>query len=194
MQTTALYLRVSTVDQRLDSQEDELKRYCVLRGWKNVKFYRDKITGSACSRPSLDELLKDARSGKIDRVVCYKLDRMGRSLTHLALILDELNRLHIPLICTSQGIDTSDQNPAGKLQLAVLMAVAEFEKGIIRERVISGLTAAKNRGVRLGRPATLKDRLQDVAKLKAQGLGVCAIARELKIPLSSAHKILKMAA
>ena len=121
---TALYLRVSTLDQRLDSQEDELKAYCRLRGWKDVKFYRDKICGAASSRPSLNELLLDARSGKVERVVCYKLDRLGRSLTHLALILDELNRLNIPLICTSQGIDTSYQNPAGKLQLAVLMAVA----------------------------------------------------------------------
>jgi DNA invertase Pin-like site-specific DNA recombinase len=74
------------------------------------------------------------------------------------------------------------------------MAVAEFERGIIRERVISGLAAAKIRGVRLGRPGTLKDRAQDVAELKAQGLGVCAISRELKKPLSSVHKILNLAA
>ena len=134
------------------------------------------------------------RAGQIERLVCFKLDRLGRSLTHLAIILDELNRLNIPLICTSQGIDTSAQNPAGRLQLAVLMAVAEFERGIIRERVMSGLAAAKSRGVRLGRPATLKDRAQDVAKLKAQGLGVCAVARELKMPLSSVSKIFKMAA
>jgi DNA invertase Pin-like site-specific DNA recombinase len=141
----------------------------------------------------LDQLLRDARSGKVERIIVYKLDRLGRSLTHLALILDELNRLKIPLIASSQGIDTSDDNPAGKLQLGVLMAVAEFERGIIRERVRAGISAAKTRGVKLGRPATLSSRTKEVLALKGKGMGVCAIARELKMPLSSAHKILKMA-
>lgn len=194
MRTTCLYLRVSTADQRHDSQEDELTRYCSLRGWANTKVYRDTISGAASTRPSLDELLRDARSGKVERIIVYKLDRLGRSLTHLALILDELNRLQIPLVCASQGIDTSNDNPAGRLQLGVLMAVAEFERGIIKERVRAGLASAKCRGVKLGRPATLKNRIEEVLTLKAQGLGVCAIARELRLPLSSTHKILRMVA
>ena len=83
-----------------------------------------------------------------------------------------------------------DDNPAGKLQLAVLMAVAEFERGIIRERVNAGLSAAKERGVRLGRPPTLKARAAGVEKLRRSGLGVREIARRLKMPPSSVHKIL----
>lgn len=193
MRTTCLYLRVSTADQRHDSQEDELARYCSLRGWVNPKVYRDTISGAASTRPSLDELIRDARSGKVERIIVYKLDRLGRSLTHLALILDELNRLQIPLICASQGIDTSNDNPAGRLQLGVLMAVAEFERGIIKERVRAGLASAKCRGVKLGRPVKLQARAAEVLALRAKGLGVCAVSRQLGMPLSSVHKIFKMA-
>lgn len=190
---TAVYIRVSTEGQRTDSQEQELKRYCRQRGWKNNVLYVDKISGAKTSRPYLDRLMHDMRAGKIERLVVFKLDRLGRSLTHLALILDEMNRLRVPLIASSQGIDTSADNPAGKLQLGVLMAVAEFERGIIRERVNSGLAAAKARGVRLGRPVTLEGRTAEVAKLKKSGMGVRAIARQLKMPPSSVHKVLQFA-
>src|SRR5690349_3624511 len=105
--------------------------------------------------------MQDMRAGNVERLVVYKLDRLGRSLTHLALILDEMNRMKVPLIASSQGIDTSNDNPAGRLQLAVLMAVAEFERGIIRERVNAGLAAAKSRGVRLGRPKTINNRVDE---------------------------------
>src|SRR5271165_148347 len=194
MNTTAVYIRVSTLEQRTDSQEQELRRYCRQRGWKNLAFYVDKICGAKTTRPELDRLMRDIRAGNIERLVVYKLDRLGRSLTHLALILDELNRLQVPLIASSQGIDTSNDNPAGRLQLGVLMAVAEFERGIIRERVNLGISAAKARGVRFGRPQTINGRAAEVKRLKEQGLGVRAIARLLKMPISSVHKALQPAA
>jgi DNA invertase Pin-like site-specific DNA recombinase len=190
----AIYIRVSTDNQRTDSQEMELKRYCRQRGWNDLTYYVDKICGAKASRPQLDRLMQDIRAGKIERLIVYKLDRLGRSLTHLALILDELNRLSIPLIASSQGIDTSNDNPAGRLQLGVLMAVAEFERGIIRERVNFGLAAAKARGVQLGRPATINGRAAEIRKLKAKGLGLRAIARQLAMPPSSVHRALQLAA
>ncbi len=190
----AVYIRVSTDSQRTDSQEMELKRYCRQRGWSDLTYYVDKICGAKASRPQLDRLMQDIRAGKVERLVVYKLDRLGRSLTHLALILDELNRLRVPLIASSQGIDTSDDNPAGRLQLGVLMCVAEFERGIIRERVNSGLAAAKARGVQLGRPSTINGRAAEVKKLKAKGLGLRAIARRLAMPPSSVHRALQLAA
>ena len=177
--STSVYIRVSTLEQRTDSQEQELKRYCRQRGWKNIVTYTDKICGAKSSRPELDKMMQDIRAGRIERLIVYKLDRLGRSLTHLALILDELNRLQVPLIASSQGIDTSNDNPAGRLQLAVLMAVAEFERGIIRERVNAGIAAAKTRGVRFGRPSTINGRAAEVRNLKAKGLGLGAIGREL---------------
>lgn len=189
--TTGVYVRVSTAEQRVDSQELELRRYCANRGWTDTKYYIDRITGASCSRPQLDALMKDVRSGGVERVICYKLDRLGRSLTHLALMLDELNRLKVPIIASSQGIDTSDDNPAGRLQLGVLMAVAEFERGIIRERVNAGIAAAKQRGVHLGRPRSLAERAPEIDRLKQEGYGVRAIARQLKMPVSSVHAVLK---
>ena len=194
MNTTALYVRISTLNQRTDSQQQELKRYCRQRGWQNPTLYVDKVSGAVTSRPQLEKLMRDMRAGKLSRLLVFKLDRLGRSLCHLALILDEMNRLNVPLIATSQGIDTSDSNPAGRLQLAVLMAVAEFERSLIRERVNAGLSAARERGVTLGRPATLAGRADEVGKLKAQGLGVRAIARQLKMPPSSVYKALQLAA
>src|SRR5436190_12483015 len=182
---TAIYVRVSTGGQRTDSQEQELRRYCRQRGWKNPVLHADKISGARTSRPELNRLLQDIRGGRVRRLVIYKLDRLGRSLTHLALILDEINRLKVPLIASSQGIDTSEENPAGKLQLGVLMAVAEFERGIIRERVNAGIAAARERGQTFGRPATLHKRAASVLTLKKKGLGIRAIARELKMPVSS---------
>jgi DNA invertase Pin-like site-specific DNA recombinase len=122
----------------------EPQKCCRMRGWSDLRFYEEQMSGAATSRPGLDRLVQDMRAGGIERLVFYKLDRLGRSVTHLALILDEMNRLGIPLICSSQGIDTSDDFPCGKFQLAVLMAVAEFERGIIRERVRAGLATASD--------------------------------------------------
>ena len=191
---TAVYIRISTEGQRTDSQEQELKRYCRQRGWKNLVTYTDTICGAKSSRPQLDRMMRDIRAGKIERLLVFKLDRLGRSLTHLALILDELNRLQVPLIASSQGIDTSTDSPAGRLQLNVLMAVAEFERGIIKERVKAGISAAKARGVKFGRPQTINGRAAEVKKLKAKGLGLRAIGRELKMPVSSVYKALQLTA
>jgi DNA invertase Pin-like site-specific DNA recombinase len=183
-------MRVSTKDQKLDSQELELKRFVKMRGWKNAVFYTEKMSGASTTRPALDRLTKDMRAGKVERLVCYKLDRVGRSLTHLALLVDEMARLKVPLICTTQGIDTSESSPCGRFQLSVLMAVAEFEREIIKERVNAGLAAARAKGVKLGRPGTLANRRGEILKLKKKGMGVRAIARELRMPVSSVGKVL----
>jgi len=142
----------------------------------------------------LEKMLQDMRAGKITRVVCYKLDRCGRSLTHLCLLIDEMNRLGVPLVCTSQGIDTSENNPCAKFQLDVLKAVCEFERNLIRERVNAGLAAAKAKGVRLGRPATLDEHRDEVMGLRKKGKGIREISRELKLPVASVFKIVNTAA
>jgi DNA invertase Pin-like site-specific DNA recombinase len=190
---TAVYYRVSTArgTQKTDSQELEVRRYCSARGWTSLEIYRDRVSGAKTSRPELDRMVKDMRDGRIGRVVCYKLDGMGRSLTHLCLLVDEMTRQGIPLVCVSQGIDTSDNNPCAKFQLDVLKAVCEFERLLIKERVNSGLAAARERGVKLGRPNTLQQRTGEVLALKRQGLGVRAIARKLNMPVASVFKVLK---
>ena len=86
------------------------------------------------------------RRGKVDVVVCFKLDRLGRSLSHLAQLIDEFSAHKVALVVPGQGIDTSQDNPAGKLQLHILCAMAEFERSLIHERVHAGLRAAKREG------------------------------------------------
>ena len=185
----AAYVRVSTKEQRTDSQLRELKQYCQLRSWKKVEYYVDKISGKEASRPELDRLVKDLRNGRVERVVTYKLDRLGRSITHLCLLVDEMTRLEVPLVCSSQGIDTSGNNPCGKFQLDVLKAVCEFERNLIRDRVNAGLAAARAKGVKLGRPKSAHKRAKEVLDLKARGLGIRAISRQLGMPLSSVHSV-----
>jgi putative DNA-invertase from lambdoid prophage Rac len=188
----AIYLRVSTEDQTHASQEREVTAYCQRRGWRKPIVCSDKTSAAKTSRPGLDKLLQAVRSGLVDVVVCYKLDRLGRSLTHLAIILDELARHQVALICTSQGIDTSTDNPVGKLQLGVLMAVAEFERSMIRERTCAGLRAAKARGVKLGRPRGSDEKVAAIYSA-ADRLGpkVRAIARELGLAPSVVSRALR---
>jgi DNA invertase Pin-like site-specific DNA recombinase len=98
----------------------------------------------------------------------------------------------VPLICTSQGIDTTGNNPASKLQLDVLKAVCEFERNLIKDRVNAGLNAARARGVRLGRPSTLHKHRDEVLALRNKGMKLREISRELNIPISSVCKITKL--
>ncbi len=141
---TAIYSRVSTDRQSHDSQLIELREYCRRRGWfYPVEFTDVHSDGNGCTRAGLDDMMSQARSGRVDVVVCFKLDRLGRSLAHLAQIVGELTTHRVALICVSQGIDTSNDNPAGRLQLGVLMAVAEFEPdSTINPRAIPALPAS----------------------------------------------------
>lgn len=189
----AIYARVSTEGQTHDSQLEELRAYCQRRGWKEVVEITDTASGGAWSRTGLDRLMNMVRRGQLDGVVVFRLDRLARSLAHLAQMLGELQANRTALICPGQGIDTSNSNPASQLQINILAAVAEFEKGIIVERVNAGLRAAKARGVRLGRPSTLETHVPAVRELVKKGLGPCAISRALGLPLSSAGRLVKRA-
>ena len=185
----AIYLRVSTDRQTTDSQAIELREYCVHRGWNTAREFSDTASGAKCSRSGLDSLMRDVRRGRIEVIVAYKLDRLGRSLAHLAQMIGEMAAHRTALVIPAQGIDTSDSNPASQLQLNILMAVAEFEREIIRERVNSGLRAARARGAILGRPSTLQNFVPQVRVLLQAGANVSGIARELELPYSSAHKL-----
>src|SRR5712671_8136539 len=127
-------------------------------------------------RPALDQLVTDARRRRFDVVVCWRLDRLGRNLKHLITLLEELQVLGVAFVSLAEGIDAT--TPAGKLQMHILGAIAEFERGRIRERVMAGLQRARTQGKRLGRPraAVPMDRLLSVSGLShdeaADRLGV----------------------
>lgn len=192
--TAALYFRVSTDDQSHDSQEREVRDFCARAGWTKLLEFRDTASGGAGSRrPGLESLMQAVRAGKVDKIVAYKLDRIGRSLTHLALILEELANNRVALICTSQSINTSDDNPIGRLQIGVLMAVAEFERAQIRERTIAGIKSARAKGVKLGRPKLSMEKQGAIidAANRLGGKKVRQISRELGIACSIVSRTLK---
>lgn len=189
----AVYVRVSTAEQTVEGQEAELVAYCTARGWTPVIF-RDVQSGAATSRPGLEKLLAAVRRREVTAVVCVKLDRIGRSLVHLAMIVGELTALRVPILCTTQGIDTSEDNPVGRLQLGVLMAVAEFERSLIRERTLAGLAAARARGARLGRPPKVTpEQWARVLELHGSGQSVRAIARTVGLAASTVSVALRSA-
>jgi DNA invertase Pin-like site-specific DNA recombinase len=172
----AIYVRVSTLDQNPDNQLIELRHYVGARGWQLVEYVDYGVSGAKESRPELNRLLRDAKKRQIDIVVCWRLDRLGRSLRHLIFLLEELSALGVGFISLGEGIDTS--TPAGRLQLHVLGAIAEFERSRLRERVVAGLARARRDGKRLGRPPRLVT-ARDLAQVA--GLSVRAAARELKV-------------
>jgi DNA invertase Pin-like site-specific DNA recombinase len=133
MKKAAVYLRVSTDEQSVDSQRADCLKAAESRGFEPVIF-EDKASGSSFSRKSLDAMMERVRKREFSAVICYKLDRLGRSLPHLAQLVMELDSHDVGLVAASQGIDTSDSNPVARMQLHVLMAVAEFERSMIRER------------------------------------------------------------
>jgi DNA invertase Pin-like site-specific DNA recombinase len=146
----AMYARVSTLDQEPENQLRELRRYAEARGWQAVEYVDKGVSGACESRPALDELVKAARRRRFDTLVVWRLDRLGRNLRHLIMLLDELTALGVGFVSLGEGIDTS--TPAGRLQLHILGAIAEFERARIAERVRLGVARAKAQGKRLGRP------------------------------------------
>jgi len=188
----AIYGRVSTDAQSHASQLREVRRY-VKRRWPKAEVteYLDKASGTRFSRAELDELMANVRKDRVDVVGVYKLDRLGRSLQHLAQLISEFERHGTALVATSQGIDTSSSNPAGRLQMHVLTAVAEFERSVIVERINAGLAAARDRGAKLGRPRTLHNHRDAVAKLSRRGLSGRKIAVQLNIPAGSVFALMR---
>jgi DNA invertase Pin-like site-specific DNA recombinase len=146
----ALYARVSTGDQSPENQLLELRRYSTARDWATTEYVDHGVSGAKEDRPALRRLIDDARKRRVDVLVCWRLDRLGRNLRHLIITLDELSALGIPFVSLGEGIDAT--TPAGRLQLHLLGAIAEFERARIAERVRAGLERARRRGSRLGRP------------------------------------------
>jgi DNA invertase Pin-like site-specific DNA recombinase len=181
----AIYARVSTFDQEPENQLVELRRYVAARGWTAQEFVDRGISGSKDRRPSLDMLIRDAKRRRFDVVICWRLDRLGRNLKHLITLLEELQVLGVAFVSLHEGIDAT--TPAGRLQMHILGAIAEFERARIQERVKAGLARARAQGVKLGRPRRQIDpeRLATVSGLPSR-----EAARRLGIPRSTLQRFL----
>ena len=188
----ALYARVSTDKQTVDNQLIELRSLCERLGYTIVQEYTDNgISGAKGrnDRPALDAMLKAATQRKFDMVMCWSIDRLGRSLQNLVEILNELQALGIDLYFQQQGMDTS--TPSGRMIFSVFGAIGEFERNLIRERVLAGQQRAKANGVKLGRPSKMNDGMKAAVKLlREKGMGIKQIARELQIGVGTVYSVM----
>ena len=191
----AIYVRVSTFDQNPDNQLEELRRFTDARGWDVQEYVDHGVSGAKERRPALDVMVADAKRRRFDAIVVWRLDRLGRNLKHLITLVDEMTALGIAFVSLAEGIDAT--TPAGKLQLHILGAIAEFERGRIQERVMAGLARARAQGKRLGRP---KGKLPIEKLLTVSTLPNDDAARALSVSLATikrwrkAHKSLLPAA
>lgn len=153
----AIYCRVSTSEQNVETQLLPLTEYCKHMGLDIYDTYVDVgVSGAKESRPQFDKMLKDMRSGQFDTILVYKLDRIGRSLRHLLDLFSEMKNRKIDFISYSQNINTG--TPEGKMFLQMLMVLAEYERELIVNRINDGLKRAKKQGKHIGRPKGAKDK------------------------------------
>ena len=172
----ALYARVSTCNgQSPEMQVAELREYASGRGWEVFSEYVDLgISGAKESRPALNRLMSDAHKRCFDVVLCWKVDRFGRSLKHLVNALADLDCYGVAFVSLRDNLDLS--TPSGRLMFQIIGAMAEFERSLIQERVRAGLRNAKLKGKTLGRPRRIVDGDQMV-RLREQGASFREIAR-----------------
>jgi DNA invertase Pin-like site-specific DNA recombinase len=161
---TALYLRVSTADQKPDLQYDGLRGYAVRAGLEVVQDYCDvAVSGRREGRPQLNALMAAARNQEIDCVLVWKFARFARSTRHLLVALEEFDHLGVRFVSVQDQIDT--ESPMGRAMFTIIGAMAELESSLISERVTAGMKAAEARGRHLGRPATLQRVVSEIETL-----------------------------
>ena len=190
----AVYLRVSTEGsknghtQSTDMQKLEIEIYLKSKGINEFQIYEDLgFSGTKKNRPALKKLMQNCKAGKVSMVVCYKLDRLFRSLKDLMDTLSDFQTNQIEFVALKDGIDLS--TATGRLMMQIIGAFAEFEAAVIKERVMSGLANARSKGVKLGRP--LKKGHSVVNSLKSEGKTVAEIADHTGLSKRTVHRTLK---
>lgn len=189
MKRVIIYARVSTREQNVDMQIIDLRQYAKARKLKIVHEYVDYASGAKSDRENYRKLFDDVRKRKTDIVLVWKFDRFARSTRELINALEEFNNLGVDFISYKENIDTS--TPAGKILFTMISAFAEFERAIIRERVIAGMEKAKARGARIGRPKIPPFTIEKVLEMKEHGNSYKEIIKKLKISKSAYYKILR---
>lgn len=184
----ALYARVSTSDQKADLQLDALRALAAQRGWIVAGEYVDQgVSGAKSRRPELDRLMQDAHAGRVDIVAVWRFDRFARSTQHLVTALNDFRARNVEFVSVQDGCDTT--TAAGRMVFGVIASLAEFERELIRERVIAGMAAAKRRGRHSGRPKARVD-VARARALRAAGVSLRDVARDLGVGLATVQRAL----
>jgi DNA invertase Pin-like site-specific DNA recombinase len=175
----ALYMRVSTIEQKPDLQINELRDYAERAGLEIVDEYLDvAVSGKKQGRPQLDALMGAARDRAFDQVLVWKFDRFARSTKHLLSALEEFDHLGIGFVSFRDQIDTS--SPMGRVMFTLVGAMAELESSLISERVTAGMKAAKTKGKHVGRPGTPRRTVARIETLaRTTAMSVRQIHREI---------------
>jgi DNA invertase Pin-like site-specific DNA recombinase len=187
MKRAALYLRVSTVDQHPETQLLDLRQMAVQRGYQIVQEYTDRLSGVKARRPGLDQMMADARRGRVDVVLVWACDRIARSTRHLLEVLDELNRIGVEFVSFRENLDTA--GPLGRAIVVIIGAIAELERSLIVERVRAGMRRARLDGQRIGRTPLVLDSAA-IQQDRQRGQSIRQIAREHNISTATVQRVL----
>jgi DNA invertase Pin-like site-specific DNA recombinase len=188
MKRAALYLRVSTVDQNLDTQALDLRQMAAQRGYTVVGEFTDRISGIKAKRPGLGQLMTGARRGQFDVVLVWASDRIARSVKHFLEILDELNHLNIEFVSFREQIDTG--GPLGRAVVVIIGAVAELERNLIIERVRAGMRRARLEGRHIGRNPLVLD-TPSICRDRAIGRSLRRIAKDYRVSTATVQRVLR---
>ncbi len=164
-----------------------MRAYAKQRGWKVVSETQEVGSG-AVQRPQRDLLMKKARRKETDIILVWRLDRWGRSVAGLAISLKELNELGIAFVSLTEALDLT--TPTGRAMAGLLSVFAEFEREVLRERILAGIAQARKQGTRLGRPRTASGKETEARQLFTDGFSKAEIARRLSISRASVRRLL----
>ena len=197
MKHTAIYVRVSSKAQDHASQLPDLERWVAAHDGA-VQWYRDKFTGKTMDRPGMEKLLTDLRTGLVERIVVWRLDRLGRTTRGLCQLFDELGEKKGDLVSLKDGFSLA--SPAGRLHARILASVAEYETEVRAERVAAGQAVARRKGKKWGgskkgwRWKVTDDQVQAIREMKAAGKKVTHIARVTGLSRPTVYRVLRGAA
>jgi DNA invertase Pin-like site-specific DNA recombinase len=185
----AIYVRVSTADQHVESQLYDLRELAAKRGFEVVKEYQDcGVSGRRARRPGLDALIADARRKHFSVILTAAFDRVARSVKHLLQLMDEFDDLGVVFVSRRENVDTS--GPMGRLFLTIIGSIAELESDLIRERVLAGMRRARLDGVRIGRTPMNLDRAA-IVRDRVGGMTLTAVSKKWGISRSLVCKLVK---
>ena len=175
MKKAAIYARVSTPDQHVETQLYDLRKLAAQRGFEVSREYCDRgVSGSKARRPGLDAMMADARRGEFSVLLVAAFDRVARSTKNFLEIVDELHEIGIEFISAREAIDTS--GPMGRMFITLIGSIAELEKSILVERIRAGMRRAKLEGQRLGRAPLNVDR-SAIVRDRLSGLSLTQVAK-----------------
>jgi DNA invertase Pin-like site-specific DNA recombinase len=185
----AIYARVSSRDQRtIPDQLSDMKKYAEIKGWTITAEAFEKESGKRDTRPARYDLIQRAWKHEFDVIMVWKLDRWGRNIRDLVNTIYDLHEQGVAFVSVQDNIDLTTTN--GKLMFHILAAIAQWERETIVSRVRAGVSKAKARGVRLGRPPTTRSQTGKVRRLAAEGCNKAQIARQCGISRASVLRIL----